>query len=123
MNKLLLALPFLFLTVPAGADDDFYASISYSPVTGASGMSVDQPSLIDAARAARFMCGDPTCHAVITVGNQCAAVAIGEWGALGWANAQNPQDAEAQAIDKCHDHNSDCRVLRTVCTTTRKAED
>jgi hypothetical protein len=60
-------------------------------------------------------CG-PYCQIVGHFERQCAAIAVGERGAFGWASRERPIRAEEDAIGECRAHGGhECRIQVRGC--------
>ena len=101
---------------PAEANN--YGAIAYSPSTGASGRSWDYRSRAAAENAAlnnwEQHAGD--CQ-VLWFRNACGAVAVGNGGGWGSAWGNTRRQAQNNAIRRCRQFTSGCRINVWQCTT------
>lgn len=112
----LVLITFLSAGIAAQARD-YFGAIAYSPSTGASGYSYDQPSRGHAEGRAMTECRKRSrgCKGAIYFVNGCGAVATGRngWGS-GWGGTR--ARAEEEAIHSCGRYTGGCGIKTWVCT-------
>jgi hypothetical protein len=85
------------------------SAISFSPLTGAVGLSQGVWNYYDAIQIAQRECNNPDCRVVILVKSGCAYLAIGDNNIYGFGTR------EKLAIKECAFQTSNCTKLYAVC--------
>lgn len=79
------------------------------------GYAYGHPSPEAAARIAQQGCKG-RCDKLETFANACAAIAVADNGAWGWAYEKNRDLAESSAMNYCMDYGSNCQVRVWTCS-------
>jgi hypothetical protein len=98
---------------------EYYGALAYSNTTGAFGDSRDYPSRSQAEDKAMSECSKrgKGCKLLITLRNECGALATGKNYGYGFAAAVTRGEAEQVALKYCRKNASDCKIAVWVCTT------
>jgi serine/threonine-protein kinase len=121
MNGILRTMAGLLLVGAAMASSGAQAAwgaIAYSQSTGAAGWSYDAVNEVDAEIRALNNCGKyaSDCETAVTFRNGCGALAVGSNGGWGADWGADRYAAQSDALDRCEDHDSGCRVTRWQCS-------
>lgn len=92
------------LATPASARADSYAAIAYSEDTGQWGYSYGLGCRAEAENDALSRCGGDDARIVVWCENACAALAVGDNGAYGYAWGSCRAEAERRAVRECRKH-------------------
>jgi len=93
---------------------DHYAAIANSWSTGSYGYAHSYHTLEEAQLAAISQCGGADASVVIWSRNGWCALAMGDGGSRGWAQADTPAEAESQALDECSKRAGGCYIAACV---------
>jgi len=91
-----------------------WGAVAIGPA-GEWGYSYGQWSEESAYNVAQDGCGWG-CTVVQTFYNTCAAIAVADNGAWGWATEKNRELAESSAVNWCMDNGRNCRVRVWTCS-------
>ncbi len=116
LRVLFLALVLVVSTFSFAYAQNMYGSLAYSYQTGDWGWAVDYPTQGQANYQALYECGH-TCQVVLEFHNTCAAFALGDYGAYGWAWGPNPDQVQDSALDYCLQNAGSCEIVNWACTS------
>jgi hypothetical protein len=116
-TKLMIAVMLLMVVgaQPVFAGGDMFGAIAYNIDNGAYGWAVDRVTQMEADAAALEHCGQG-CEVVVQFKNTCAAIALGDDNAWGWARADQKAVAQRNAVANCAKHGTGCVVKAWACT-------
>jgi hypothetical protein len=118
-TQLAAALLLGLLTAADAGAADRYGAIAYSNTTGAFGDAREYPSKREAEEHALSECTKRGrgCKLMITLHNECGALATGANYGFGFAAALTRTKAEGAALGFCRKNTSDCKVAVWTCTS------
>ena len=95
-----------------------WGAIAYSQPSGATGWSYEAVNEVDVEIRALNNCGKHAydCETAVTFRNGCGALAVGSSGGWGADWGADRYAAQANALDRCADHDDGCRVTRRQCS-------
>ncbi len=105
----------------SGPTNNTFATIAWSPSTGAYGTSwrwVNQGSADNTALGNCEQYGNQPgdCQVMAWAQNACTAFAVGQNKGYGWAWNTDRQKAQTAAMDYCRQYDSGCQVLAAICS-------
>lgn len=120
-----LALVFLSGLPSLASARDKYGAIAYCASQDVCAVAHDYDTKDGAERRALERCKQKKgtdCQIVASFKNACAALAVAEDGSYGWAWRTRKAEAEQQALKKCEEKGSGCRVYCWTCTGPSPSE-
>ena len=96
---------------------DKFGAIAFSESTGRYGYGIDYFTRDEAEKWALYDCKAKDAKILLSFRNACAALASGQKGRIGKAQANSKEEAEKLALADCSERDSDCKVIHSDCTS------
>ena len=96
---------------------DKFGAIAFSESTSRYGYGINYSTRDEAEKWALYDCKAKDAKILLSFRNACAALASGQNGKVGKAQANSKEEAERLALADCSERDHDCKVIHSDCTS------